>query len=135
MPRSVTPFLMFQGDASAALDLYTSTFDGARVLTLERYGPGGPGAEGTIRHATFEIAGRTIACIDSPAPHGFTFTPSSSLFVECASEAELDAAFGRLSESGTVLMPPGDYGFSKKFAWLNDRFGVSWQLNLAALPA
>ncbi len=63
--------------------------------------------------------------------HGFGFTPAMSLFVECESEAELDAAFGRLSEGGNVLMPVGNYGFSSRFGWLTDRFGVSWQLNLA----
>ena len=41
-----------------------------------------------------------------------------------------DRAFGRLSEGGAVLMPPGGYGFSARFAGVNDRFGVSWQLNL-----
>ena len=41
-----------------------------------------------------------------------------------------DAAFGQLSAGGAVLMPPGNYGFSSKFAWVNDRFGVSWQLDL-----
>ena len=60
----------------------------------------------------------------------FTFTPAISLFVECEDEAELDTAFARLSDGGAALMPPGDYGFSRKFAWLADRFGVSWQLNL-----
>ncbi len=59
----------------------------------------------------------------------FTFTPSISLFVECKSEVELDEAFNRLAEGGAVLMPLNNYGFSKKFGWLNDRFGVSWQLN------
>jgi predicted 3-demethylubiquinone-9 3-methyltransferase (glyoxalase superfamily) len=62
--------------------------------------------------------------------HGFTFTPSISLFVDCESEAELDAAFGVLSEGGKILMPPSNYGFSTKFTWVSDRFGVSWQLNL-----
>ena len=60
----------------------------------------------------------------------FTFTPSVSLFVDCADEEEFDRAFGTLSEGGSVLMPPDNYGFSTKFVWLNDRFGVSWQLNL-----
>jgi predicted 3-demethylubiquinone-9 3-methyltransferase (glyoxalase superfamily) len=50
--------------------------------------------------------------------------------VECESEAELDEAFNKLSAGGTVLMPLNNYGFSTKFGWLNDRFGVSWQLNL-----
>ena len=53
-----------------------------------------------------------------------------SLFVDCESEAELDAAFAKLSADGTVMMPPDNYGFSSKFAWVSDRFGVSWQLYL-----
>lgn len=50
--------------------------------------------------------------------------------MECQDEAELDRAFARLSEGGQVLMPVGNYGFSSKFGWVSDRFGVSWQLNL-----
>jgi len=67
---------------------------------------------------------------DSPVKHPFSFTPSISIFVECENEAELDEAFQQLSTGGQVLMPPGNYGFSTKFGWVNDRFGVSWQLNL-----
>ena len=63
--------------------------------------------------------------------HAFTFTPSISLFVECESEAEMDATFSRLSDGGGVLMPLDNYGFSTRFGWLTDRFGVSWQLNLS----
>ena len=74
--------------------------------------------------------GNDLQLGDSPAKHAFTFTPSISLFVECADEAELDEAFRNLSAGGAVLMPPGNYGFSTKFAWVQDRFGVSWQLNL-----
>jgi len=54
-----------------------------------------------------------------------------SLFLECESEAELDRLFAALAEGGQQLMPLGKYGFSRKFGWCNDRFGVSWQLNLA----
>jgi len=50
--------------------------------------------------------------------------------VECADEAQLDKLFAALSAGGKVLMPPNNYGFSRKFAWCNDRFGVSWQINL-----
>jgi predicted 3-demethylubiquinone-9 3-methyltransferase (glyoxalase superfamily) len=63
--------------------------------------------------------------------HAFTFTPSTSVFVECESQAELDSVFGRLSEGGSVLMPVGNYGFSTRFGWVQDRFGLSWQLNLS----
>jgi predicted 3-demethylubiquinone-9 3-methyltransferase (glyoxalase superfamily) len=68
-------------------------------------------------------------CTDSSVRHAFDFTPSSSLFVECGSEAELERLAAALGENGQV--PLGDYGFSKRFVWVNDRFGVSWQLNLA----
>ncbi len=81
--------------------------------------------------ARFTVAGQALACIDSPARHAFGFTPSVSLFVECQDLAELENACAVLSEGGTALMPLGDYGFSQRFCWLNDRFGVSWQLNLA----
>src|SRR5439155_5669683 len=72
--------------------------------------------------------------VRQPVKHAFTFTPAISLFVECANEAELDEAFKQLSAGGQALMPPGNYGFSTKFAWVNDRFGFrgncSWQLNV-----
>jgi predicted 3-demethylubiquinone-9 3-methyltransferase (glyoxalase superfamily) len=130
MPRAVTTFLMFEGKAEEAMTFYVALFRG-EVTRIEKYGPGEPGKEGSVKKADFTLAGHRLACIDSPIKHAFTFTPSVSLFVECADEAELDRAFAALSEGGAVLMPPGNYGFSRKFTWLNDRFGVSWQLNLA----
>ena len=63
--------------------------------------------------------------------HDFTFTPSISMFVDCDNNIELEDVFNQLSSGGKVLMPLDNYGFSKKFGWVNDRFGVSWQLNLA----
>jgi predicted 3-demethylubiquinone-9 3-methyltransferase (glyoxalase superfamily) len=68
--------------------------------------------------------------MDSPVKHAFTFTPSMSLFVACNSESELRRLADALLEDGEVLMPLDNYGISKLFVWLNDRFGVSWQLNL-----
>jgi predicted 3-demethylubiquinone-9 3-methyltransferase (glyoxalase superfamily) len=131
MARSVTPFLMFEGAAEEAMMFYVSLFPRSEIRQIERYGARGPGANGSIKRADFTVAGQDMICIDSPAHHAFGFTPSVSLFVDCDSEAELETAFGQLSERGMVLMPLGDYGFSKKFGWVNDRFGVSWQLNLA----
>ena len=69
-------------------------------------------------------------CSDSFVKHPFTFTPSISNFVTCSSEEELDNLYEKLNEGGQALMPLNNYGFSKKFGWVNDRFGVSWQLNL-----
>ena len=131
MARKVMTHLMFEGAAEEAMTLYTSLFGDSEITQIERYGPGEQGKEGTVKLASFTLAGREHLCIDSPVKHGFTFTPAMSIFVECESEAELDAAFDRLSDGGKVLMPVGNYGFSSRFGWLSDRFGVSWQLNLA----
>ena len=130
MAKSVTPFLMFEGVAEAAANLYVSLFRDSSIQMIERYGPGENGAEGSVKQCHLIVAGLRLRCFDSPIKHAFTFTPSVSLFVDCESEAELDAAFARLSADGTVMMPPANYGFSSKFAWVSDRFGVSWQLNL-----
>ena len=131
MPEQVTPFLMFTGDAERAIELYTSLFDDARVLTLTRHGADGPGVAGTVQQATFSLAGQVFRCFDSPPVHDFTFTPSFSIFVDAGSAEELERLFAGLSDGGGVLMPLDDYGFSRRFGWVNDRFGVSWQLNLA----
>lgn len=127
------PFLMFQdGTAQAALDLYFATFPDSRMVRVEHYAEGEPGPVGSIKVALFTLCGREFMCSDSPVKHGFTFTPASSTFVEFDSVAELERAFGILSEGGQVLMPLDNYGFSQRFGWVNDRFGVSWQLNFAA---
>ncbi len=130
MAKSVTPFLMFEGTAEAAANLYVSIFRDSSIESIERYGPGEDGAEGSVKQCHFILAGLPLRCFDSPVKHAFTFTPSVSLFVDCESEAELDAAFAKLSANGTVMMAPDNYGFSSKFTWVSDQFGVSWQLNL-----
>lgn len=126
------PFLMFQnGCAQAALDLYFGTLPDCRMVRVEHYVQGEAGPAGSIKVAVFTLCGREFMCSDSPIKHGFTFTPSISTFVEFDSVAELERVFGILSDGGQVLMPLGNYGFSQRFGWLNDRFGVSWQLNFA----
>jgi len=127
------PFLMFQGGAAqAALDLYFSTFPDSGMVRVEKYAEGEPGPVGTIKVAVFTLCGREFMCSDSPIEHEFSFTPSSSTFVEFDSLEALERAFSMLSEEGAVLMPLDNYDFSQKFGWVNDRFGVSWQLNVAA---
>lgn len=112
-----------------AMNFYVSLFPNSRIVSIDRYGPGEPGKEGTVKIAVFELSSTRLICIDSPAQHAFTFTPSVSLFVDCDRREELDRLFASLSAEGQVLMPPDSYGFSRWFAWVQDRFGVSWQLN------
>ena len=131
-PQKISTFLMFEGNAEEAMTFYISLFDDAEVISITRYDANGPGKDGSVQHATFSLAGERFMCIDSPTKHDFTFTPAISLFVQCENEAEIDRLYAALVEQGTELMPLGNYGFSTKFGWVNDRFGVSWQLNLPA---
>ena len=127
---TVTPFLMFEGQAQQAMDLYTRVLPDSEILDVERYGPDGPGPENTIIRATMSLRGQTVVVSDSYISHNFTFTPAFSLFVTCEDEEELERLVADLGEDGRTLMPLDNYGFSQRFAWVEDRFGVSWQLNL-----
>jgi len=125
----ITTFLMFEGTAEKAMQFYTSIFKSSQIDEVIYYKENENGA-GKIMRANFTLNGKPFMCIDSTAKHNFTFTPSMSLFVDCDSEAELDQLFGALSENGKIMMALDNYGFSRKFGWTEDQFGVSWQLNL-----
>jgi predicted 3-demethylubiquinone-9 3-methyltransferase (glyoxalase superfamily) len=127
----ITTFLMFSGQAEEAMNYYISIFDDSEILQIQRYGPNQPGAEGSVVKAAFSLHGQVFMCIDSNVQHNFTFTPAISLFVTCDTEAEIDRAYAKLSEGGSVLMPLAAYPFSEKFSWVADQYGVSWQLSLA----
>jgi predicted 3-demethylubiquinone-9 3-methyltransferase (glyoxalase superfamily) len=128
MAPDLVPFLMFEGQAGDALDLYVSALDDAEVVDIERR------EDRTIEAAFLRIGEQRIRLFDSPVEHGFGFTPAISFFVEFDEPEEVDAAFAKLSEDGGVLMPLDAYPFSPRFAWINDRFGVSWQLSAKPAP-
>ncbi|TKB11047.1 MAG: VOC family protein [Mesorhizobium sp.] len=121
---------MFEGRAEEAMTFYCETIPQSRVVDVTRYGAGEDGPEGTVKLARASIGDTEVMIFNSPVHHAFTFTPSVSLFVDCSSEEELNRIVDVLSTDGAFLMPAGDCGFSRRFAWLNDRFGVSWQINL-----
>ena len=132
MPE-VTPFLMFVGDrhgqAEAAVKFYVSAIKNSKVVSLEKYKPGEEEPTGTVKRARFTLNGREMMAMDSNAPHPFTFTPAVSLYLKCGTEAEVDDLFRTLSKGGNVLMEPGKYQFGRRFCWVEDRFGISWQLS------
>lgn len=130
MAHSIVTFLMFEGAAEEALRLYMSLFSDSEIKRLEHYGPGEPGPAGKVKRADVLLNGQLLMFFDSPVHHAFAFTPSISLFVECVDEAEQERVYNRLLDGGEALMPLNNYGFSTRFGWLKDRFGVSWQLNL-----
>lgn len=127
----ITPFLMFEGKAEEAINFYMSIFNDAEIIRIARYEAGEPGKEGEVSQAVFSINGQEFICTDTFVQHAFTFTPSISLFVECDSEEEINDAYTKLADGGELLMPLDSYPFSKKFGWVQDKFGVSWQLILA----
>ncbi|REB07427.1 VOC family protein [Sporosarcina sp. BI001-red] len=130
----VTPFLMFQdGSAEEAMNFYTSLIADSKINSISRYGKGQSGDEGSVMKATFSLKGQDFMCIDSNVTHQFTFTPSFSIYINCDSEEEIRCLYENLVKGGQPLMPLEDYGFSQQFGWVNDRFGVSWQLDLPHL--
>jgi predicted 3-demethylubiquinone-9 3-methyltransferase (glyoxalase superfamily) len=134
--QKTTTFLMFVGDkagkAEEAITFYTSLFEDSRIEKItkrekDEYGE----KKGTVQQAVFTIQGQQYMAMDSSVGHRFDFTPSISIFVKCESENEINELYKRLSSGGQVLMELANYGFSKKIGWVNDRYGVSWQVNLA----
>ena len=130
MAKDVVTFLMFQdGNAEEAMNFYVSLFADSHVDNVTRFAAGMPGPEGKVTMARFTLLGRPFICSDSPVKHDFDFTPSISIYIDCESEAEVDGLAAQLGEGGFALMPPNNYGFSKRFAWISDRYKVTWQLN------
>jgi predicted 3-demethylubiquinone-9 3-methyltransferase (glyoxalase superfamily) len=127
--QKITTFLMFTGRAEEAMNFYISLFPNSNITSITRYKANEAGAEGTVMHAKFILNGQEFMCIDSSPVHAFTFTASMSLYVSCESEEEVDKLFKELSNEGTIFMPLAAYPFSKKYAWISDRFGVAWQLS------
>jgi predicted 3-demethylubiquinone-9 3-methyltransferase (glyoxalase superfamily) len=127
--KNVIPFLMFTNcKADDALTLYSSLFEGTKTEKLIRWDEdcaGGP--KGTIKSAIFTINGQSFRVMDSEG-HAYGFTPAFSFFVTCESEAEIRKAYEGLAEGGKVHMEMGEYPFAKLFAWVEDKFGISWQL-------
>jgi len=139
--QKLLTFLMFAGKQNGkceeAVHLYISLFPGSKILELERYSATeqlhAGTAAGHVKKTRFTLnASIQFLASDAGTAHPWAFTPAVSIFVQCDNEAELDRVFSKLSEHGSVQMPPENYGFSKKFAFVTDRYGVSWQLNLKA---
>ena len=128
--KKVIPFLMFQGQAKPAIEFYKTLSPDIKVLDYLEFSAEEPNP-GQVKMARLSLHGQEVLCNDSPIQHEFTFTPSSSFFLYCESATELKDLLSKLEDGGKVLMPAENYGFSELFAWVQDRFGVSWQLNLA----
>ncbi len=128
--KMTSTVLLYDGRAEEAMNFYMHVFDDAEILECTKYGPEGPGEAGSIKEARFRIGDGEFRCLDSSAAMDFTFNPAVSIRVEANSEKQVQEWYDALSEYGKVMMPLDDYGFSRQFAWVTDRFGVAWQLSL-----
>lgn len=127
--QTTTPFLMFTGQAAKAIESYSTWFDNFELLHKQTYPD-----NALIAMAKIRINNQEILLNDTLEKHAFDFTPSFSFFIECTSEGELRKLVDSMEVAGGVaLMPLADYGFSTLFAWYNDPYGVSWQLNYTAV--
>jgi predicted 3-demethylubiquinone-9 3-methyltransferase (glyoxalase superfamily) len=114
--QKITPFLWFDGQAEEAMDFYVSIFKSSNVLSVNRYGKGAPMPEGTLLTASFELNGlRFVALNGGPM---YKFSPATSFVVDCEDQAEVDYYWDRLGTGGNY----------NRCAWLEDKFGVTWQI-------
>jgi predicted 3-demethylubiquinone-9 3-methyltransferase (glyoxalase superfamily) len=132
MAQKIVPNLWFDDTAEEAVTFYTSIFGNSRILNTSHYGKLGAKVsgrpEGSVLTVDFELEGsRFVALNGGPV---FRFTPAISFFVTCGATQEVERLYAALSPKGSVLMPLDKYPFSEKYAWINDRYGLSWQLFL-----
>jgi predicted 3-demethylubiquinone-9 3-methyltransferase (glyoxalase superfamily) len=130
--QGITLFLWFDNQAEDATSFYVSTFRNSKAGTKTYYNEevaevaGMP--VGSVMTVDFQLEGQDFTALNGNDEH--PFTPAISFFVACETPEEIDRLWQKLSEGGTTLMPLDKYPFSEKYGWVQDKFGVSWQLIL-----
>jgi predicted 3-demethylubiquinone-9 3-methyltransferase (glyoxalase superfamily) len=119
--QKIAPFLWFDGKAEEAANFYVSIFKNARIGAARRYGEAGPGPEGSVMSVEFQLDGQQFIALNG-GPQ-FTFSPAISFFVNCETQEEVDELWEKLSAGGR----------KDRCGWLQDKFGVSWQIIPTAL--
>ena len=114
--RKITPFLWFDGQAEQAMNFYVGVFKNSKVLSVNRYGKGAPVPEGTVLTASFELDGQQFVALNGGPM--YKFSPATSFVVDCDTQEEVDYYWEKLGEGGTY----------NRCAWLDDKFGVTWQI-------
>src|SRR5246127_4532836 len=116
MMQKIVTFLWFDNQAEEAANLYVSVFKNSKIGSVSRYGKAGPGPEGSVMSVTFQLEGQEFYALNG-GPH-FQFTPAISLFVNCESQEEVDQLWDKLSAGGR----------KDRCGWLQDKYGLSWQI-------
>ena len=119
--QKITPFLWFNNQAEEAMNFYTSVFNDSKVGEVRRYKAAGPGPEGSVMTASFELLGQQFIALNGGPM--FKFSPATSFFVTCETQEEVDYYWEKLGEGGRT----------NQCGWLDDKFGVTWQIVPAML--
>jgi predicted 3-demethylubiquinone-9 3-methyltransferase (glyoxalase superfamily) len=121
--EKITPHLWFDNNAEEAAKFYTSIFKNSKVknVTTLHNTP-----SGTVEIFTIELLGQEFTLI-SAGPL-FKFNPSVSFLVACNTKEEVDELWGNLFNGGRALMELGAYPFSERYGWVQDKYGLSWQV-------
>jgi predicted 3-demethylubiquinone-9 3-methyltransferase (glyoxalase superfamily) len=122
--KKITPFLWFDHEAEEAARFYTSIFKNSKIGDVMRNGE-------AVMVVDFSLDGQPFSALNG-GPQ-FKFNPSVSFFVTCETEAETDAVWHKLAEGGAALMPLQKYDWSEKYGFLQDRYGLAWQISLGKL--
>ncbi|HKX72670.1 MAG TPA: VOC family protein [Candidatus Saccharimonadales bacterium] len=122
--QKIVPHLWFDTQAKEAAQFYASTFGGDSKVTYSGELHDTP--SGDTDMVSFTVLGYDFMAIS--AGPVFQFNPSISFVVVSRDADEIDGWWKTLSEGGTALMPLGEYPFSEKYGWIQDKYGVSWQL-------
>jgi predicted 3-demethylubiquinone-9 3-methyltransferase (glyoxalase superfamily) len=114
--QKVTPFLWFDHQAEEAARFYVSVFKGSKIKNVARYGDAGPGPKGSVMTVQFELEGQEFIALNG-GPQ-FQFTQAISFVVNCKTQKEVDEYWEKLSAGG----------HEDQCGWLQDRYGLSWQV-------
>ncbi|MCF7595350.1 VOC family protein [Staphylococcus warneri] len=126
----ITTFLMFNDQAEEAINLYTSLFEDSEIITMVKYDEDGPGTPGTVQHSIFTLNGQVFMAIDANNGEELPMNPAMSLYVTVKDPMEMERLFSGLNKEGAILMPKTEMPPYREFAWVQDKFGVSFQLAL-----
>lgn len=133
--QKIIPHLWFDHQAEEAVEFYTSLFEGSKTGNIAHYGEAGQDIHGqkpgTVMTIEFELAGHRFIALNG-GPH-FKFTPAISFYVTCETEREVDELWNQLSEGGMPMMPLDKYDWSEKYGWVQDKYGLTWQISLGKL--
>ncbi|MCX7876974.1 MAG: VOC family protein [Melioribacteraceae bacterium] len=132
MDNIIVPCLWFDNNAEEAVNFYTSVFHNSRIENIIRYTKAGfeihQMQENSIMTISFELLGKKFLALNGGPI--FKFNEAVSFFVYCESNEEIERLYNIFSKEGSILMPLDKYDWSSKYAWVKDKYGVSWQLDI-----